>query len=49
MDVVEYAAHDGLGLAELIGRGDASVSEVAGAALEARALVDPQVRAVVET
>ena len=49
MDVVEYALHDGLGLAELIGRGDASVSEVAGAALEARALVDPQVRAVVET
>jgi len=48
MDLVEYAESDGLALAEAIARGDLSVTEVAAAALEARALVDPQVRAVVE-
>ena len=49
IDRLEYATYDGLGLAELISRGDLAASEVAGAALAARALVDRELRAVVET
>jgi amidase len=48
IDPVEYATYDGLGLAELIRRGELSVGEVAGAALMAQAIVGAELRAVVE-
>ncbi len=44
----EYAAHDGLGLAALIARGDVSAAEVKVAALRAIAAVNGQVNAVIE-
>jgi amidase len=49
MDPLEYASYDGLGLADLIARGEVSAGEVAEAALAAIDLADGEVRAVVET
>lgn len=48
MDLDDYAAHDGLGLAERIATGEVSAEEVARAALAAIEAVDPALGAVVE-
>ncbi len=49
MNLKEYAAHDGLGLAELVGKREVSPVELARAAKQAIDAVDPVVKAVVET
>ncbi len=48
MNRSDYAALDGLGLAELIARKEVSIREVAAAALAAHEAVDPQLHAVIE-
>lgn len=48
MDPLEYARHDGLGLGDLIARGEVSAAEVAAAALAAHAITNPQLGAVIE-
>ena len=48
MNRSDYAALDGLGLAELIARKEVSIPEVAAAALAAHEAVDPQLHAVIE-
>lgn len=47
MDIAEYTAVDGCGLAELIRTGEVSAAEVRAAALEAIDRVQPQINAVV--
>ena len=49
MDLDDYAAQDGLGLAGLIADGEVSAEEVTRAAMAAIAAVDPALGAVVET
>ena len=49
MNIAEYAAQDGLGLAELVRMKQASPRELAQAAARAIEAVNPQVNAVVET
>jgi len=49
MKLDEYAALDGLGIAELIKKGEISTAEAAGAAVEAIEAVNPQLNAVIET
>ena len=49
MDLKEYAAHDGLGLAELVRKGEVSPSELAHTAKAAIDAVDGKLHAVVET
>jgi amidase len=48
VDPLEYARHDGLGLGDLIARGEVSAAEVAAAALAAHAITNPQLGAVIE-
>lgn len=48
MKLEDYVNYDGLGLAELIRSGEASVPEVASAALQAVRATNPQILAVVE-
>jgi len=48
MELDDYARQDGLGLAEMIASGAVSAAEVARAALESIAAVDPHLGAVVE-
>ena len=45
----DYASYDGLGLAELIRKGEVSAEEVATAAIEAINAVNPELNAVIET
>ncbi len=47
MDWNEYRRHDGLGLAELVRRGDVSASELLDTALEAQAKLDPALNSIV--
>lgn len=49
MNLTEYAAHDALGLAELVSAGEVSPTELARAAAAAIDAVNPAVNAVVET
>ena len=49
MKAAEYADHDGVALGERVARGEASPEELAGAAAEAIAAVNPALNAVVET
>jgi len=49
MDITEYAAYDGLGLAELVARKEVSPKELALTALAATETVNDRVNAVVET
>src|SRR5579883_3142945 len=44
----EYVAHDGIGLAELVRRGEVSAAEVIEAAIERLETLNPQLNAVVE-
>ena len=48
MKLQEYAQYDGLGLAELIRKKEVSATELAALALEAVAIVNPQINAVIE-
>lgn len=48
MRLDEYASYDGLGLAELVAKGDVSASELARLALDAITTSDERVKAVVE-
>ena len=48
MDLSEYASLDGLGLAELVARGEVTPREVAHAAADAISGIDDKVKAVVE-
>jgi amidase len=48
MTLAEYADHDGLGLAELVKRGEVSANQLAACALEAIHKVNPQLNAVSE-
>src|SRR5262245_5173171 len=48
MRVDEYTAHDAIGLAELVRRGDVSAAELYATALEAIARVEPRLNAVVD-
>src|SRR5215475_7061731 len=48
MNLAEYAAHDGLGLAELVAKKQVSPKELAQTAIAAREKIDPAVGAVVE-
>lgn len=48
MNPVEYATYDALGLADLIARKQASISEVTAAALAAHDAVNPTLNAVIE-
>ncbi len=48
MDLLEYSRHDGLGLAELMARGEVSPAEVAAAALTAHEVTHPRLGAVIE-
>jgi amidase len=45
----DYAAHDGLGLAELVARKEVTPDELAAAAFEAVAKVNPKINAVLQT
>jgi amidase len=45
----EYAAHDALGLAELVAKGEVTPTELARTAFEAISVLNPAVNAVVET
>ncbi len=49
MNLAEYAAHDGLGLAALLQRGETTPRELGRCVLEAVAAVNPQLNAVIET
>ncbi|MFB6603396.1 amidase [Streptomyces noursei] len=49
MRVAEYVEFDGVGLAELVARGEVTPGEVEAAAREAARTVDPQLNAIVET
>lgn len=49
MNLSEYARFDGLGLADLVARGEVTPRELAAAAAKAIALVNPRLGAVVET
>ncbi|MDA5194832.1 amidase [Govanella unica] len=49
MKISEYVRYDGLGLADLMQKGEVSPAETAAAALEAVARVNPEVHAVIET
>lgn len=49
MKISDYVKYDGLGLAGLMARGDVSPAEVAQAALDAIASVNPDVGAVIDT
>ncbi|MHC8508244.1 MAG: amidase [Rhodospirillales bacterium] len=49
MDITEYAARDGLGLAELVKKGDVTPKELAQTAAKAVEAVDGRIKAVVET
>ena len=49
LDPVEYASFDGLGLADLIARGELSTREAAAASFEAQAIVEGPLHAVIET
>ncbi|MCU0121049.1 amidase [Pseudomonas sp. B2M1-30] len=48
MNLNEYAAHDGIALAQLIAAGDVSTQEVAALAIEAVQQVNPSINAVIE-
>ena len=48
MNLSEYAQHDGLGLAQLIAKGDISATEAAQLFIEAVEKVNPQINAVIE-
>ncbi len=48
MRLDEYASYDGLGLANLVSRGDVSPGELARLALEAIGAIDDRIKAVVE-
>jgi amidase len=45
----DYASHDGLGLAELVARGEVTPDELAAAAFEAVAKINPKINAVLQT
>jgi amidase len=49
MKLAEYAAHDGLGLAALLQRGETTPRELGRCVLEAVAAVNPKLNAVIET
>ncbi|MFJ8623633.1 amidase [Kitasatospora sp. NPDC093550] len=49
MKLSEYAAHDGIGLADLVARGQVTAAELAAAAQRASDAVNPRLNAVVET
>jgi amidase len=49
MKLAEYASFDGVGLSNLITRGEVSASEVAAAALRALHLINPMINAVIES
>lgn len=49
MHLSDYARHDATGLAQLVRSGAVSATELAEAALAARAAVDPTINAVIET
>jgi len=49
MNVADYASYDALGLADLIHQREVSAGDVAQAGLEAVALVNPKIGAVIET
>ena len=49
MKLSEYASHDGVGLGELVARGEVSPQELADAALQACGLANPSINAVIET
>jgi amidase len=49
MNLAEYAAYDGLGLAQLVADGEATPTELARLAARAIAVANPHVNAVVET
>jgi amidase len=49
LSLAEYASYDGLGLAELVRRGEATPRELALLAVEGAARVNPSIRALVET
>ena len=49
MNLSDYTRHDGIGLAELIKRGEVQASEVTEAAVAACRAVNPAINAVVET
>ncbi|MCC6827271.1 MAG: amidase [Novosphingobium sp.] len=49
MDLKDYTRFDGLGLADLVQRGEVSAAELAQTGLEAIARVNPQVNAVIES
>ncbi|MEM7777282.1 MAG: amidase [Pseudomonadota bacterium] len=49
MNLAEYASYDGLGLAELVAKGDVSPRELAAVAASAIDVANPKINAVVET
>lgn len=49
MKLTEYAAHDGLGLADLLRRREVTPRELGGCVLSGIAAVNPQLNAVIET
>ncbi|MFD8754406.1 amidase [Kitasatospora sp. NPDC059577] len=49
MKLSEYVTHDGVGLAELVARGEVTPAELASTARLASEAVNPQINAVVET
>lgn len=49
MQLSEYAKYDGLGLGELVAKGDVSPKELAQTAAQAIAVANPDVKAIVET
>lgn len=49
MNLAEYAQHDGLGLAELVKRGNVTTNELARLFLAAIQKVNPKINAVIET
>jgi amidase len=48
MNLSDYAAHDGLGLADLVRRGDVQAHELEAAAREALAAVEPRINATAQ-
>jgi amidase len=48
VELTEYARYDGLGLAELVCKGEVSARELARLALAAAEKVNPQINAVLE-
>jgi amidase len=49
ISLTDYTAHDGLGLADLVARKEVTPDELAAAALEAAARVNPKINAVLQT